>query len=507
MGDLRPTPPRRRNVLHLIADDLGKNLNCYGCKAISTPNIDRLAANGVKFTHAYTSTASCSASRSVMYTGLHTHENGQYGLAGERHHFTTLNAVETTPLLFNALGYQTGIIGKVHVGPDQVYPWEIREESWSRNVAWVADRTEAFFKRANETERPFHLTVGFIDPHRDMTRSGFGNEEDCDGRINIPEYKTEEVEIPQFLSDLPETRVELVQYYRSISRMDAGVGMILAALERQGLAEDTLVVFVSDNGPPFMNSKTTLFDAGVRLPMIVRAPNTPGGIVNPNMISYIDILPTFLDWAGTKPETLPKLKPSPPSRLGHSFLRILSEPRELPASEWQDRVHGSHSFHEIQNYWPTRFLRTRRFKYHRNIAWRLDFPFATDIYGSLTWEGIRNTKPPVMVGPRPLKNYLFRPPEELFDLETDPDEVRNLAGDEKAGGKLPASKEHEGLLKELRREVEEWQLKTRDPWLYRDGVSVVLNEHHINNGMKIPDRWETDAEEPGNQGVRHWEAY
>jgi len=156
--------------------------------------------------------------------------------------------------------------------------------------------------------------------------------------------------------------------------------------------------------------------------------------VNPNMISFIDILPTMLDWVGHSDKK--------GSRLGRSFLSILDKERMV--DEW-DRVFGSHTFHEITNYYPTRFIRTQRYKYHRNITWKFDFPFARDLYGSLTWEGIRNRKP-VMLGSRTLKDFIRRPPEELYDLEMDPLEIKNLAPD-------PA---HRALLTELRSDLESW---------------------------------------------------
>jgi N-sulfoglucosamine sulfohydrolase len=492
MGDSAKTT--KKNILHLIADDLGTLLGCYGVKSVRTPKIDALAASGTCFDMAFTSTASCSASRSVIYSGLHTHENGQYGLHHQRNHFTTFENIETGPLLLNALGYQTGIIGKVHVGPDHVYPWEVREESDTRNVAWVADRGEAFFKKAKETDRPFFLTVGYVDPHRDVTtRAGFGNEEKCDGRVTVPEFSLEDVEVPPFLSDLPGTRTEMVEYNKAISRLDSGLGLILEALEKQGLADSTLVVFTSDNGPPFINSKTTLYDAGVRLPLIIKMPGSAPGVRNPNMISFIDILPTFLDWAGAS--KAPKIIETAPPRLGRSFLSILDITTLLDDKSWQHQVYGSHTFHEVQNYWPTRFLRTRRYKYHRNIAWKLDFPFASDLYSSLTFDSIRNTPAPVMVGQRPLKNYIVRPAEELYDLEQDPLEVHNLAGDEA----------HQALLRELRHDVERWQLRTKDLWLYRDGVSVQALEAYFEVGLKLPDRIEFDAENPGTLNVKQWE--
>ena len=124
----------KKNILLLIADDLGKQLSCYGAKSIKTPNIDKLASEGTRFDYAFASTASCSGSRSVIYTGQHTHQNGQYGLASHRHHFVTFDHVETAPQLLNQIGYRTGILGKIHVGPLAVYPRCCRHCRPSKNV-------------------------------------------------------------------------------------------------------------------------------------------------------------------------------------------------------------------------------------------------------------------------------------------------------------------------------------------------------------------------------------
>ncbi|KAK9422394.1 putative Sulfatase N-terminal domain-containing protein [Seiridium unicorne] len=407
-------------------------------------------------------------------------QNGQYGLYNNRHHFTTFDLVESGPALLNKNQYLTAILGKVHVGPDHVYPWEIREESETRDVAYISDRAINVFERSKSENRPFFLTIGFIDPHRDRTRSGFGNEGPFDERVKRIEYDTSDVEIPEFLSDLPGTRQEFANYYESISRLDQGVGQILEGLKKAGLSDDTLVIFISDNGPPFINSKTTLYDAGVNLPLIVRQPGSPPSIVNPNLISWVDIIPTILDYAGIDAGK------GSPERPGRSFLPILSTTEEL--ADW-DKVSGVDTFHEITNYWPTRYVRSRRYKYHRNLAWRLDFPFAADIYGSLTWEDIRNDEAK-MVGNRPLKDYFFRPPEELYDLENDPLEVANLVKDSA----------HEKILNELRQDLEAWQRRTEDAWLYRDGISVLFVKHHLDAGMQMPDHVDFDLDKLATRG-------
>ena len=137
-------------------------------------------------------------------------------------------------------------------------------------------------------------------------------------------------------------RKELVEYYRAITRFDAGVGLLLAALEQRDLSESTLVCVISDNEPPFINSKTTLFDAGVSLPVIVRKPGAKSGVVNPNIISYIDFLPTLLDWAGAKDRK--SSNATSQTRLGQSFLPILESSDRLPGDQWQQQNFGSHTY-------------------------------------------------------------------------------------------------------------------------------------------------------------------
>ena len=469
-------PPK--NVLLMVADDLGKQLGCYQDPLIQTPHLDALAADGTLFTHAFASTASCSASRSTIYTGLHTHQNGMYGLHNGWNHFMTFENVETGPKLMNEAGYKTGIIGKVHVGPPAVYPWHVRKESGSRDVALMADEVDAFLKDSQEENKSFFLTVAFIDPHRDRTRFGFGNEDEFDPRVKKVSYDPKDVPIPVFLNDTEGTREELATYYESISRMDQGVGWILENLEKRGLKDDTLVLFMSDNGPPYLNSKTTLYDSGTRLPFLVRCPGVGKGVTNHNMVSYVDVLPTILDWT-SQTHLLADTK-SP--RLGRSLLPILPQSERTPEFS---AVYCSHTFHEVTNYWPTRAIRNERFKYHRNLAWRLDFPMAADIYGSKSWEDVRNGTTRT-IGGRPLRDFFFRPPEELYDLVDDPREVNNLAD----------SPEYKEVMDTLRDKLETWQRRTNDPWLYRDGVSVLFVKHHLEAGLEMPDRLDFDPDRP-----------
>ena len=402
------------------------------------------------------------------------------------HYFQTFDCVETHPKIFNQLGYHTQIIAKLHVGPPRVYPFSIRNEQHTRDGQWIASKLEDGITRCQTEDVPFFSTIGFIDPHRDGSRGGFGNNKDWPS-IEKHEYDPKDVHVPPFVTDLPEVRKELAGYYQAIDRMDQGIGMVMQVLERKGVLDSTLVVFVSDNGPPFVNSKTTLYDAGVRLPCVMRCPSKKPGTRNPNLISYVDLLPTFLDYAGAN--TISSSNPPGTERPGRSILPILDVEQDHEA--W-DHIFGSHTFHETSAYYPTRVLRTRKYKYHRNIAWQLPFPFGTDLYGALSFEAMRNHQPEgpgaVKIGERPLKDFIHRPAELLFDIANDPMELHNLAEE----------KEYEGVVGEMRNKLEQWQRDTGDQWLFRDGLSLGLVGRHIANGCKVPDRWDFDVEKPGS---------
>jgi N-sulfoglucosamine sulfohydrolase len=280
--------------------------------------------------------------------------------------------------------------------------------------------------------------VGFTDPHRD-----FGNKNTYPG-VQEVRYEPGDVNVPYFLSDKPDVRRDLAEYYQSISRLDKGVGFVLDALNETKHAEDTLVIFLSDNGPPFPGAKTTLYDPGMHLPLIISSPaQKRRGLTNNAMVSWIDILPTILDWTGV---------PKPAALTGRSVLPILEE--ENPKG-W-DVAYASHQCHEVTMYYPMRVIRTRKHKYIRNLAHKLDYPFASDLYNSPTWQGIleRGDK---MMGGREVEKYVHRPLEELYDLESDPNELKNVAADPK----------YAEVLKDLRERLKTWQTKTRDPWLVK----------------------------------------
>ena len=458
----RSTEVNQRNVLLIIADDHGcDQLGCYGNTNIKTPHLDSMASRGVRFTNAFAIAPSCSASRASILTGLYPHQNGQFGHEHNWHHFSLLDWVETIPSLLRKNGYRTGLIGKLHVGSKSKLDFDFRIEGkeimGNRDALKMSRLAGDFFNESRE--RPFFLLVGYSDPHRDdqgpstlrnvENFSGFANDKTYAG-VRPTKYKPEDVRVPDFLPDIPEVRAELADQFEAVTRLDQSVGWILENLKKSGRDRDTLVIYISDNGIPFPGAKTTLYDSGTRVPMIVLSPEVKsGGIVNDAMVSLLDLVPTVLDWAAVSP---PRYKLP-----GTSLRGILNTSDDSRRTE----IYCSHTFHEITMFYPMRAIRTKKYKYIYNLFPELEFPFATDLFVSKTWQAILRQKLETM-GKRSTRSYLYRPKEELYDLESDPAESLNLARD-------PT---YEAALKELRERLAVMRADTDDYWLINDNYAV-----------------------------------
>ena len=225
------------NIVLIVCDDLSPTLGCYGNTAIKTPHIDRLAADGVRFSHAFCTTASCSASRSVILTGLYNHANAQYGHEHSYHHFRAYDNLKSLPVRLADAGYRTARIGKLHVGPPEVFRFERTIAGNDRNAVAMADNCREFIAAAND--KPFFLYFCPSDPHRsgDIVKSdphlpnAFGNQPQGYPSVREIKYDPAQVIVPPFLPDTPVCRAELAQYYQSVSRIDQGVGRLVEILK------------------------------------------------------------------------------------------------------------------------------------------------------------------------------------------------------------------------------------------------------------------------------------
>ncbi|MEZ5354938.1 MAG: sulfatase [Bryobacteraceae bacterium] len=443
------TASKPKNIVLLIADDLGLHTGAYGDSTAKTPNLDRMAADGVRFTNAFCTTASCSASRSVILSGLQNHTTGHFGHAHAPHNQSYLPSIQSTPQLLRAHGYKTGVIAKLHVNPLDKFPWDMNAtRETGRDVQAVARRAREFVQASGGS--PFYLHVGFTDPHR--AGDGFANR-DYPG-VTRNRFDPAKVKVPSYLPDNRPTREEVAEYYEAANRLDQGIGMVFDVLREANQLDNTLVVFISDNGMPFANAKTNCYDAGLHLPMIVRAPGTARrGIVNNAMVSWVDLVPTFLEWSGAKGPAYPLQ--------GRSLMPILEQ--ENPAG--RDEVFFSHTFHEITMYYPMRGMRSRQYKYIRNLFPELSYPHASDLWASKTWQSVLGDGERAKVGGRAVGAYLHRNKEELYDIAADPDELNNLAG----------SAAHRATLESMRKRVQQWRVETKDPWIIQslyDGEEI-----------------------------------
>jgi N-sulfoglucosamine sulfohydrolase len=433
-----------RNILLIIADDQGYDLSCCG-GAVKTPVLDDLTTQGTLFTQGYATVSSCSSSRSTLFTGLYSHTNGMYGLAHDVHNFSLLDDVKTLPWMLQQAGYRTALVGKKHVKPDALLPydaWLAPELPGIRDVAAMAHLAGQWMRA--QGRRPFFLTVGYSDPHRDSLN--YGNSRKWP-EVERQIYSPSEVLIPNHLPDLPGVREDLAQYYESVSRLDSGVGILLRELRDAGHEKDTLIIYLSDNGRPFPGAKDNLYEPGLHLPLIIRSPEQKKHKVrNDSLVSWIDVAPTILDWARVSPPAGYRHAPLP----GRSLLPIL----EQSDSVGFDRIFATHSFHEINQYYPMRSMRTRRYSIYLNLEPSLAVPVASDVQLSPSWKAIMST-PGARLGKRSLDAFTHRPSEELYDLNVDPDEVVNLAADTS----------HAAVMADLRKQIHDWRAATHDPWL------------------------------------------
>jgi N-sulfoglucosamine sulfohydrolase len=464
---------RRPNIVLIVSDDHGREaLGCYGNPVVSTPVLDQLAAEGTRFTNSFCTTASCAASRSVILTGLYNHTNGTFGHTHGVHHFSCYDDVVTLPAMLNAGGYRTGRAGKKHYAPESLFPFQWHcPEGYGRDDVGMAEACREFVaeRAPGAVAAPFFLYWCSHDPHRarvvedhPLRPNNFGNPVEPFPGDTEHRFSEDEVIVPSFLSDTPEVRAEIAQYYQSIARLDRGIGRLIEILKETGRDENTVILYISDNGAAFPEAKTTLYEPGMNLPLIVRDPRqatqqgcagmTAGmaaGIATDALVTWADITPTVLDFAGLYADAVEHGA----TFHGKSFKDVLDQ--ESP-SDWRDEVYAAHTFHEITNYYPMRVLRTKRYKFIWNIAWKLDYSFASDLWVSACWQAVVR-EGMTHFGARSVDAYLHRPRFELYDVIEDPDEVVNLAD----------RPEYAALVEEFCAKLRRFQQQTRDPWEHK----------------------------------------
>lgn len=415
----------RPNLVLIIADDLAWNdVGCYGHPTLRTPNMDRLAREGMRFTRAFVTASSCSPSRASMLTGRYPHNTD-----AEELHWPVPKEQTTFVEKLREAGYWTAAAGKWHLGPAMKERFDLVKEADPAGfqLPTGADgKTATVIKAKGDQsgcadwlptlqnrpkDKPFFLWLASLDPHRDYEEN-----------ISSRPYRPEEVVVPTYLPDVPAVRKDLSLYYDEISRLDGFIGQVLAELDRQGVAENTLILFLSDNGRPFPRDKTTLYDGGIKTPFLVRWPKgvKPGGICA-SLVSSVDIAPTMLALAGVK---------KPVTIQGQDFSVLLRKPE----TKLREFIYGEDNWHDYSD--RARAVRSERFKYVHNDYPELPNTPPADVVRSITYQAMQKLRDRGFLTEDKLACFQTRAEEEFYDLANDPNELRNLAQDQRYASEL-----------------------------------------------------------------------
>jgi len=427
----KPESEGRPNVILFTADDLGPQLGCYGDRDAVTPNLDKLASEGVRFTTAYVTQSSCSPSRSSILTGLYPHQNGQVGLS--HHNYSMNKAYPSIPSILKNAGYKTAIFGKLHIEPKSAFDFDFscldhKLNITDRDVKELTGIAEGFITDAQDS--PFFMMFNAIDPHRPFS----------DQLSGIPEkpLTADDVSAMPFLGiDNEALRKDTAAYHNSVTRADYALGALVAALRKIGKYENTLIIAIGDNGPPFTRGKTTCYEAGLRTPFIAAwGQNLPRGCVRNELVSTVDILPTILDAAGVElPADLP----------GRSLIPLIKD--NIP---WRQYLCGEYTTHSRNAYFPRRAVRDKRYKLIRN--YRDTGNPLSGVDGCPAYNMVmRSDDVPEHIKDA-YKTYKSPPQYEFYDLDADPYEFRNLI----------AVAGYQSHIERLNNALQQWQKDTSD---------------------------------------------
>lgn len=413
------------NIIWIMAEDISTELACYGHPAVKTPNLDQLAKMGTRYSNAFCTASSCTPSRNAMMTGVYQTRTDTQDQ--RRRGITLPEGMKPITHLLREAGYYTalgcGYSGKTDLN-FAVKPL-FDGNDWS----------------GCSEGQPFFAQITLQISHR-QPKTGWGPVREASAHP----VELDKVELPPYFPNHPGCRQDWAEYLDSIEKVDAQVGTILARLEKEGIAEDTVVIFIGDNGRCHLRGKCWLYDAGIRVPLIIRWPSIiQPATVSHDMVSMIDVSATILDIAGvTLPHYLdghPILGPNAKTRT-HIFAA-----RDL-IDEVMDHI---------------RCVRTKRFKYIRNY---------TPENGYRECKYVQDNRPMLPIikqlharGALTATQQLIlaetKPVEELYDLHNDPHEINNLA----------ESAQHQEILKELRLLLDEWIAETGDKGLAQIGLS------------------------------------
>ena len=439
--------PPRPNILWIIAEDMGPELGAYGYGGIETPHLDRLAAEGMLFTHAFTTAPVCSTSRSAFMTGMYQTSIGAHNHRSHRDDGYQLPpGVRVLTDWLRPAGYFTANVVHLTEDPDESFFRGTGKTDW--NFTYEGPRFDSDRWADLAPREPFYAQVNFSETHRGPAWD--------ESHLHI-EHPADpaQVQLPPYYPDHPEVRADWAQYLNTVMALDRKVGRVLRKLEEDGLADSTVVVFMGDHGRAMIRGKQWPYDSGLHVPLIVRWPRgLPApkgyepGTVSDRLVASIDVSATTLALAGVDPPLLMQ---------GRVFLgEEATPPREFVfggrdrGDETVDRIRTvrTRTHRYIRNYYPERpLLQLNRYK-----EWA--YP-VIGLMRDLAAEGKLDEAQARLLAPT-------RPAEELYDLDADPWEIRNLA----------ASAAHREILERLRGVLDTWIVETNDQGRFPEDPSI-----------------------------------
>jgi arylsulfatase A-like enzyme len=407
-------PDDAANIVFLFSDDHSvPDLGCYGNPVIHTPNLDRLASEGVRFTRAYVDSSQCSPSRAAVFTGRPPHMV----------HASRLHADVPVPetnlvRMLNDIGYHTGGYRKIH------------QSNIKNEMDFYADDPKPIstFFEERPKDRPFFLWFGCRDPHREYGPGAFD-----------PPHDPADVIVPGYLPDTPQVRQDLAYYYDEIARFDRESGEVIKFLEEQGVAENTMVVMAGDNGLPFPRAKATLYEPGIHTPLLIRYPErVKGGQVTDALVSLTDLTATWLEISGLEvPDDMPS----------QSLMPLITGETD----KVHDFIFAERNWHD--NWDPMRCVVTERYKLIQNYRPEVPYYPSLDLADSPSYKAILELREAGnLEEPLTWYDHSSRPQVEFYDLENDPGEWINLAG----------RSSHQERINKYQKKLSEWMIDTHD---------------------------------------------
>ncbi len=394
------------NIVFILADDCTIwDIGCYGSKDSKTPNIDKLASEGIKFNHCYQAAPMCSPTRHNIYTGLYPVKTGAYP-----NHSNAYSDTKSIVQYLKPLGYRVALSGKKDVGPDEIFSFEDIDKIYKP----ASNSIDGFLKNVKETNEPFALMICSNEPHDPWTK----------GDANL--FNPELITLPPNTIDTKEFREAYVRYLAEVNYLDGQVGKILELIDKYAFKENTLVVFASEQGNLLPFNKWSLYEAGVKSALIARLPKfIKPGIESEAIVEYTDLLPTFIDLAGGK---IPK------NLDGKSLVPLFKKPKGI-LKNYSFSIQTTRGIARGSDYYGSRAIVNDRYRYILNLTPEAEFKNLinnpkTDesserkAYWYHSWE--ERAKEDAFAQNIITKNK-YRPKEELFDIIDDKWCLNNLA--------------------------------------------------------------------------------